>query len=59
MLVTEDRDFVVLAYSQTPHAGIILLQRSLSIGGYIEYLELMAQTTEPDEIQNQLVYREW
>lgn len=59
VVVTEDRDFVRLASSQLPHAGIILLQRSLSIGGYVEYLELMARITESEEIRNQLVYCDW
>ena len=59
VLVTEDRDFVRLAYALTPHAGVILLQRLLSIGESIEYLELMAQVTEPEEIHDQLVYCDW
>lgn len=59
VVVTEDRDFVALAYTQTPHAGIILLQRPLGIGGFIEYLELMAHVTEAAEIQDQLVYCNW
>lgn len=59
VLVTEDRDFVALAYSQTPHAGIILLQRPLTIGQYVDFLELMAQVTESEEIHNCLVYCDW
>ena len=59
VLVTEDRDFVALAYTQTPHAGVILLQRRLSIGGFVEYLELMAHVTEPADIQDRLVYCDW
>lgn len=59
VLVSEDRDFAALAYSHTPHAGIILLQRPLGIGQYIAYLELMAQITEPDEIRNQLIFCDW
>lgn len=59
VLVSEDRDFVALAYSHTPHAGIILLQRRLGIGQCIEYLELMTQITEPDEIRDQLIYCDW
>ena len=38
VLVTEDRDFISLAYSQLPHAGVVLLQRALSIGDYLESL---------------------
>lgn len=59
MVVTEDRDFIAIAYSHTPHAGILLLQRPLGTGQYIAYLELMAQITEPDDIRNQLVYCDW
>jgi predicted nuclease of predicted toxin-antitoxin system len=59
VVVTHDRDFARLASGQLPHAGIILLQRSLSIGGYVEYLELMARTAESEELQNQLVYCDW
>jgi predicted nuclease of predicted toxin-antitoxin system len=59
VLITEDRGFTVLAYAQLPHAGVILLQRPLSIGEYVEYLELLAQVTEPTELENRLVYCDW
>ena len=36
MLVTEDRDFISLAYGALPHASVVLLQRALSIGDYVE-----------------------
>lgn len=59
VLVTEDRDFIPLAQNQQPHAGIVMLQRPLSTGEYVEYLELLALTTEPHEMRNQLLYCDW
>lgn len=59
VLVTKDRDYVMLAYSHIPNAGVILLQRDLSIGGFVEYLELAANCYEPDEMQNRLEFCEW
>lgn len=58
-MVTEDRDFIDLAYKQLPHAGVIMLQRPLSIGQYVAYLELLAHVTEPAALQNQLLYCDW
>jgi len=56
----EKREFPVLAYQQIPHAGIIILQRDAGIGDYIEYLEYLAKTTEPEEIESQPpVYYNW
>lgn len=59
VIVTEDRDFVALAHTPVPHAGVILLQRALSIGQSVEYLELMAQVTAPDEVRDRLIYCDW
>jgi predicted nuclease of predicted toxin-antitoxin system len=59
VLVTRDSDFVELASKQLPHAGIVLLRQKLSIGEYIEYLELFAQTTSPEAMRNLLVYCKW
>lgn len=59
VLVTQDRDFVVLSSTHIPHTGIILLQKPLAIGQYIEYLELMAKTTEADEMHDRLIYCDW
>ncbi len=58
-VVTEDRDFINLVYTQLPHAGVILLQRPLSIGDYVEYLEYMAKANEPDDMRNQLIFCDW
>jgi predicted nuclease of predicted toxin-antitoxin system len=59
VLVSIDRDFARLNASQMAHAGIILLQRRLGIGQLVEYLELMANTTTPDQLQDQLIYCDW
>jgi len=59
VMITADRDFVALAYSEHPHEGVVLLQRRLSVGDYVEYLELMARVTEPQQMRDQLVYCDW
>lgn len=59
VLVTADRDFTTLAYTCTPHEGVILLQREVAIGRYVEYLEAVALIVDPDEIRDQLVYYDW
>ena len=56
VMVTEDSDFIPLAYSQLPHAGIIRLQANLTIGDAIEALEVAAKVMEPEEMLNQLLY---
>lgn len=59
VIVTEDSDFVVLSNRPIPHAGIVYFPVQLSIGASIEYLELLARTTSPKEMRNQLVYGAW
>jgi predicted nuclease of predicted toxin-antitoxin system len=59
VLVTEDRDFINLALWHLPHAGVVLLQRVVSIGEYVEFLEVLALTTDPDQMQNDLQYYDW
>ena len=59
VMVTSDRDYIRLAHEQQPHAGVVLLQQDLSIGQYIEYLELLALTTNPENMRNALVYCKW
>lgn len=59
VLITSDRDFIRLATPQMPHAGIILLQRPLSIGETVEYLELAAQVIDPDDVRDHLIYCDW
>jgi predicted nuclease of predicted toxin-antitoxin system len=59
VLVTRDRGFILLAATQMPHAGVILLQRPLSIGETIEYLEVAAQVIEADDMRDRLIYCDW
>ena len=59
VFVTKDRDYIVLAYSHIPNAGVILLQRELSIGEYVEYLELAASCYEPEEMRDRLEFCDW
>ncbi len=59
VLVTEDQDFIQLAGQSTDHAGIVFFPIKFSLGNCITYLELLAQTTEPEEIAGQLVYGRW
>lgn len=59
VLVSRDRDFTRLHATGIAHAGIVILQTNLSIGAFVEYLELLAKTTELAQMQNQLVYCDW
>lgn len=59
VMVTSDRDYVLLARTQFPHAGVVLLQKALSIGGFIEYLELFALATSSEWMCNRLVICDW
>jgi len=52
VLVTRDSDFIHLASTQLPHAGIIYLQRVLSIGDTIAYLEVIARLSTADEVRD-------
>lgn len=57
--VTNDRDFIRLHQQQIPHTGIIMLQQVLTIGEYIDYLELFALTTAPEAMHKALVFCKW
>lgn len=59
ILITEDGDFARLAAIRQPHAGIVYFPIQLSIGACIAYLALLALTTQPDELRNQLLYGIW
>lgn len=59
MLVTEDSDFVQLATTGQSHAGIVYFPVHLDIGACTAYLELLALTTTPDEMRDQLFYGTW
>lgn len=59
VLVTEDSDYVAHSITQRPHAGIVYFPIKLGIGGCVEHLELLALTTDPHEMQDQLLYGRW
>ncbi len=59
VLVTEDRDFVALSATQRPHAGVVYFPVQLSIGPCIEYREVLALTTNPEEMRDRLLYGKW
>lgn len=59
VMVSLDRDFVALSYSHVPHAGVIIIQRSLNIGDLVEYLELMAQITDVEDAHDRSFYGDW
>lgn len=59
VLVTADRDFTVLASTCRPHEGVILLQREVTIGRYVEYLEAVSLIVDPEEIRDHLVFYDW
>lgn len=58
-LVTSDRDFVALSATCVPHAGVVLLQNQLGIGQTIDFLELFAEITAPEEMRDQLRFCDW
>lgn len=59
ILVTEDRDFIQIASTQLPHTGVIPMQRPMTVGQTIEYLELAATYYEPEEMRDSLVWCDW
>ena len=59
VLITEDHHFVELAMTRTPHAGVVYFPIKLGIGLCVEYLELLALTTAPNEMSDVLVYGRW
>lgn len=59
MLVTEDHHFVALSQTRKPHAGVVYFPIKVDIGACVEYLELLALTTESDEMRDTLIYGKW
>jgi predicted nuclease of predicted toxin-antitoxin system len=59
VLVTRDRDFIALAAQTGQHSGVILLQRPLSIGEIVEYLDLTSRLMTPEELRNCLHFCDW
>ena len=59
VLVSRDRHFIRLATELTPHAGVILLQRPLSLGAMIGYLDLTSRLKTEEEMKDRLHYCDW
>jgi predicted nuclease of predicted toxin-antitoxin system len=57
VLVTADTDFLVMAAEGTSHAGIIFgVQENLSIGDWVNGLELIAAVYTAEEMLNHVEY---
>ena len=57
VIFTNDRDFLRLAASRVPHAGIVYCAAADSdIGDVIRYLALMHECLSPEEVANQIEY---
>lgn len=57
VLVTADDDFLTIAASGVPHAGIIHGEQStLSIGDWVRALELICAVYEPEDMLNHVEY---
>ena len=54
VLVTHDQDFFTLAYTATPHSGVLYLPQERSIGELIRDLELASEVLTPAEMANRL-----
>lgn len=55
VMVTEDLHF----RARLPHGGLVVMQRPLSLGDYILYLEVLAEQAGIDGLQNLTHYCEW
>jgi len=57
VLFTQDEDFLRLHAAGMPHAGIVYCKPGTrSIGQIIQYLHLMSDCLEPDDMQGQIEY---
>lgn len=57
ILVTADTDFLIMASEGIEHTGIIFgVQENLSIGDWVNRLELVAAVYTPDEMKNHVEY---
>jgi hypothetical protein len=54
-MVTQDLRFSPPA----PHAGMIVVQRAVGIGDYIDFLEAVARIYTSEEMQNLVLYYNW
>lgn len=51
-MVTQDAHF----RPSVPHGGLIVMQRPLSLGDYILYLEILAEQFDPGGLDDQVHY---
>ena len=56
VMVTQDSDYIVLAASGQPHAGIAFAQPRASIGELINALLLLHDILSSEEMQNHVEY---
>ena len=59
IMVTSDRDFVELVPNARPNYGALLLQRPLSTGELIAYLEYAAKTFACERTANTVIFCFW
>jgi len=52
MMVTQDLRF----RPRLPHSGLIVMQRPLSLGDYILYLQILAEQFSPGDLDDQVHY---
>jgi hypothetical protein len=55
VMVTQDQRIQPTGH----HSGLVIMQRRLSVGAYIDYLELLALETSPDDLLDQVHYCQW
>ncbi|MFW5682082.1 MAG: DUF5615 family PIN-like protein [Phycisphaeraceae bacterium] len=57
VLVTFDRDFLMLAAQRIDHAGIVFLKRQWGIGAIVKILDRLAASRSSQEIRGQIEYQ--
>lgn len=55
VLVTGDWDFLTYGATVSPHEGVIIVPRSISLGVSLQYLELLATGYDPADVRNQII----
>jgi hypothetical protein len=56
VLCTHDTDYIDMATSGIPHAGIVFGQHSHSIGDWVNFLELIYTVYSAEEMHNRVEY---
>jgi hypothetical protein len=55
VVVTQDRRIV----TSQPHAGLVIIQRTVPIGTYVDFLEAVAHIYPPEDMQDFVLYYDW